>query len=59
MTDPIHDPDADDMSHVEQGDSAPATPRWAIVLGIIALVLILAVAATFAFGIQHNPGIHG
>lgn len=40
-------------------ESAPRTPRWVIVLGIIAVILLLAVVAQFVLGIQHGPGMHG
>ncbi|MBA3689726.1 MAG: hypothetical protein H0W81_13020 [Chloroflexi bacterium] len=36
----------------------PRTPRWVLVLGILAFVLILAVVAQLVFGIRHGPGLH-
>ena len=59
MADPRRDPEAEDVTHVESGrESAPRTPRWVIILGILALILILAVVAQFALGIQHGPSMH-
>ncbi|MEP7041058.1 MAG: hypothetical protein ABI864_05720 [Chloroflexota bacterium] len=37
----------------------PRTPRWVWVLGIVALILILAAVAQLVFGIRHGPGMHG
>jgi hypothetical protein len=55
-----NDPDADERSPVPTGpEAAPRTPRWVIILGVIALILILAVVAQFVLGIQHGPGLHG
>lgn len=60
MADPSRDPDADDALGIEsEGEPAPRPPRWVVILGIIALILILAVAAQFVLGIQHGPGLHG
>lgn len=60
MADPPRDPDGEDVTHVDSGrESAPRTPRWVIVLGVIALILILAVVAQFVLGIQHGPSMHG
>ncbi len=59
MADLPSDPHIDDATHGSGAESAPRTPRWVIVLGIIALLLILAVAAQFFLGIQHGPGMHG
>jgi hypothetical protein len=36
----------------------PKTPRWVLVLGIIAIALILAVAVQLVFGVRHGPGLH-
>jgi hypothetical protein len=52
MADPSRDPDAEDVTRGDSGrESAPRTPRWVIVLGVIALILILAVVAQFVLGI--------
>lgn len=60
MTDPPREPGTDDATDSgPDRDTAPRTPRWVIVLGIVALVLILAVALQFVLGIQHGPGMHG
>jgi hypothetical protein len=60
MADPARATDTDDGRRVGPGgESTPRTPRWVIVLGIIALILILAVAAQFVLGLQHGPGLHG
>jgi hypothetical protein len=60
MADLPNDPDAEERSPVRSGpEPAPRTPRWVIILGIIALILILAVVAQFVLGIQHGPGLHG
>jgi len=40
-------------------DAAPSTPRWVIALGILAVILIAAVAAQLLLGLQHGPAIHG
>lgn len=54
------DLEPEDVTDVGSGpESAPRTPRWVIVLGIIAVILLLAVAAQFVLGIQHGPGMHG
>lgn len=54
------DPDTDQTTPLRpESQPAPRTPRWVIVLGVIALILILAVAAQFIFGFQHGPGMHG
>jgi hypothetical protein len=60
MADLPPDPDTDQTT-LARPDSQPAprTPRWVIVLGVIALILLLAVAAQFVFGFQHGPGMHG
>lgn len=39
-------------------EGAPRTPRWVKVFGIIAVVLIVAVAVQFIFGMKHGPGLH-
>jgi len=54
MADPPRDPDAEGVTRVK----TPRTPRWVIVLGVIALLLIVAVVAQFALGIQHGPSMH-
>lgn len=60
MADLRRDLDTDDATVDASGPaSAPRTPRWVIVLGILALILILLVAAQFILGIQHGPGLHG
>lgn len=46
------DPDRDHTS-------PPRTPGWVLVLGILALVLLFAVAVQVIFGIRHGPGLHG
>ena len=57
LPDPHRDEDAADS--LGPGRRAPPrTPRWALVLGIIALVLIVAVAVQLVFGIRHGPGLH-
>jgi hypothetical protein len=60
VTENPRDPNTDDVTDVEPAHgSAPRTPRWVIVLGIVALILLLAVLAQFVLGIQHGPGLHG
>jgi hypothetical protein len=60
MADEPNEPAADERTTVGSGaEPAPRTPRWVIALGIIAMVLILAVAAQFVLGLQHEPGLHG
>jgi hypothetical protein len=39
--------------------AGPPTPRWVIILGIVAIILIGAVVAQLLLGIQHGPGMHG
>ena len=39
-------------------ETPPRTPRWVVVLGILAGILILAVVAQLVFGIRHGPGLH-
>ena len=45
-----------------KADNAPArgrsTPLWVKVLGIVAILLIVAFAISVIAGIQHGPGIH-
>lgn len=49
---------ADDGRLESAREAPPRTPRWVMVFGIIALVLILAVAVQFTFGMRHGPGLH-
>jgi hypothetical protein len=52
--------DAGDNTGTERDyPTAPRTPRWVLVFGIIAVVLILLVLAQLLLGIQHGPGMHG
>ena len=56
------EPDGDDAGETRPQParrSPPRTPGWVLVLGILALVLILAVAVQIVFGIRHGPGLHG
>jgi hypothetical protein len=54
------DDDTADQTRPQRGRQAPPrTPRWVVVLGILALVLILAAVAQLVFGIRHGPGMHG
>ena len=58
-TDPDVNADAADDNALEPAREAPpGTPRWVMVFGIIALVLILAVVVQFIFGFRHGPGLH-
>lgn len=55
-------PDISTRKDTEMDDSPkdrPRTPRWVWVLGIVALILILAAVAQLVFGIRHGPGMHG
>lgn len=55
----MDDADYADEPRPEPGrPTPPRTPRWVLVLGILALVLILAVVAQLVFGIRHGPGLH-
>jgi hypothetical protein len=55
----VPDPHSDDVAaDSPRPGSPPKTPRWALVLGVIALVLIVAVAVQLVFGIRHGPGLH-
>jgi hypothetical protein len=56
---PAPDPDQTTPVRPDSQPAPPQTPRWVIVLGVIALILILAVAVQFVFGFQHGPGMHG
>lgn len=56
LPDSDHEPASD---RLEPGPEVPPrTPPWVKVFGIIALVLILAVAVQFMLGIRHGPGMH-
>jgi hypothetical protein len=57
LPDPHSNNDAADSLNRDRR-SPPRTPRWALVLAIIALVLIVAVAVQLVFGIRHGPGLH-
>jgi hypothetical protein len=63
MTQQSHDADSNDTGAIDRersgGDAPPRTPRWVIILGMVALILILAVVAQLLLGIQHGPGMHG
>ena len=39
-------------------ESAPGTPRWVKVFGIIALVLVLLFVISLLVGVRHGPGLH-
>ncbi len=44
---------------VVDSGSPPGLPRWLKISGIVVIVLIaVALAATFVFGIRHGPGLH-
>lgn len=61
MDDSPTSPDSDDPSAEglsPRPQSAPRTPRWVVVLGVLALVLILAAVVQLVFGISHGPGLH-
>lgn len=49
---------ADESGLEPAGQRPPRTPGWVLLLGVIALVLILAAAVQFIFGIRHGPGLH-
>lgn len=58
---PSPDPNGDPMDQRPREpvrEQRPRTPRWVMLLGIIALVLILAAAGQFIFGIRHGPDLH-
>jgi hypothetical protein len=38
--------------------SAPSTPRWVKVFGIIALVVVLLFVISLLAGVRHGPGLH-
>jgi hypothetical protein len=60
MADQRLDPEPDEGTPRRRGsEPRPRTPGWVIVLGIVALILILAVVVQFLLGIQHGPNIHG
>ena len=47
-----------DPANGRVGASAPGTPRWVLVLGIIAVVLIVAFVVQAVFGGGHGPQMH-
>lgn len=48
----------DDVTTEPARSAAPGTPRWVLVLGIIALVLIVAFVVQAVLGGGHGPGMH-
>ena len=49
------------MSQTHDGPdrgSAPRTPRWVKVFGIIALVVVLVFVISLLAGVRHGPGLH-
>lgn len=52
-------PSTEPPAAIPDGGSRPPTPRWVFVLGAIAVILILAVAAQLVIGTEHGPGLHG
>lgn len=37
----------------------PPTPRWVIVLGLIAVALLVVFVLSRLAGVEHGPGLHG
>lgn len=55
-------PDIDNLDEPVTGRadaSAPGTPRWVLVLGIVAVVLIVAFVVQAVLGGGHGPQMHG
>jgi hypothetical protein len=50
---------ADDAAAGRTPGSAPRTPRWVLILGLIAVVLILAFVVQLLLGVRHGSGMHG
>jgi hypothetical protein len=55
---PDRDTNHDDGGVGRGRASAPRTPRWVLVLGIIAIVLIAAFVVQAVLGGGHGPGMH-
>jgi hypothetical protein len=56
---PDRDTNRGDSAVGRPGASPPGTPRWVLVLGVIAVILILAFVVQLVLGGGHGPGIHG
>ena len=41
-----------------QPDGPPRTPRWVVVLAVLAAGLLLLVLAGALLGVEHGPGLH-
>jgi len=55
---PDPDPTTDDPALGRGGARAPRTPRWVLVLGAVAVVLIIGFVVQAVLGGGHGPGIH-
>lgn len=55
---PDLDTTPDDPAVGRDRSSAPGTPRWVLVLGVIAIVLIVAFVVQAVIGGGHGPGMH-
>ena len=42
-----------------QARPRPPTPRWVLVLGLIAVALVVAFLVSRLAGVEHGPGLHG
>lgn len=55
---PDRDPTSDDATSEPVRSAAPGTPRWVLVLGLIAVVLIVAFVVQAVLGGGHGPQMH-
>lgn len=55
---PSYDDSGDKGGLEPTRDARPKTPGWVKLFGVLALVLILAVAMQLILGVRHGPGLH-
>lgn len=55
---PDLDPNRDETGIRRARGSAPSTPRWVLVLGVIAVILVVAFVVQAVLGGGHGPGMH-
>jgi hypothetical protein len=55
---PDPDPTTDDPALGRAVALVPRTPRWVLVLGVLAVVLIIGFVVQAVLGGGHGPGIH-
>ena len=49
--------EAEDLTH-RALEPRPPTPRWVVVLGLIAVALLVVFVLSRLAGVEHGPGIH-